>query len=411
MTMLRYEIQKALWALEGRITLLLFTCVVALSCWTAVLDVECLDAQGQWETGGQAAARLRAACQPWKGLLDEETIRQAIGELNRITAMPAYSSEDYEERNRAYHLLQQAVPFEKLFLYSYAPGFQSLDERVIEKLTPEDAPFFYENRVRLLKEGIYDETKQISRILSERQKQYLIAQYEALETPFFFDYSAGWETLLSHSAFLMLYGSLALGFLVASIFANECRWKADAVFFSSFLGRGRGTAAKLLAGILLVSVLYWLGILIYTLVTLGILGWEGGSCPIQLSYWKSMDRLTFWQAYVLAVVGGYLGNLFIALLAMWVSAKTDSAPVAVTVPFLTILLCGMLKGTSIPWLNQLLALLPGHLMQLSMVLQTLGVYDLGFTVVGRIPVLLVIYSLLTLGLVPAVYRVYGRKGW
>jgi len=406
-----YEIKKAVLCRSGKLTLLVFACVIAVSCWLATLSVEWMNEKGEWESGVQAAHKLRTARQEWKGYLDEEALEKAIGELNRITAMPEYTSKDHEDRSRIRFYLQGIAPIRQMFILSYAPGYQQIDEMLVDKLTPADAASFYGNRTRLLKESLYEEDSALSRMFTERQKQFLIAQYEAQQTPFYYDYMAGWQELLQNSNVPVLCMALVLSFLVAGIFANEFRWKADAVYFSSCFGRDKATVSKILACFLLVSVLYWLGILIYTLVTLCQLGFDGGNCPIQLSFWKSIYHLTYQQAYLLTAAAGYVGNLFIAFAAMWLSAKTRSSVVAVSVPFCILMLPAMLKGTTIEWLNELVNLLPDQLMQFGMVLQTVNNYDLGFAVVGRAPLLVAVYAVCTVALAPLLYWQYRRKSW
>ncbi len=406
-----YEMKKVICSLGGKITLVVFACVIVLSCWMAVMGVEWMNENGEWETGPDAAGKLRDARQEWAGYLDQEKLAQVVLEMNRISSMPEYTSKDFNVRNRIHHSLQAVAPLRNILVLAYAPAFQEADETVVDRLTPADAASFYDNRIRLLKEGIYDENTMLSHLLSERQKRYLVSEYEKLETPFYYDYMEGWEQILSNAYVLILYGSLVLGFLVAGIFADEFRWKADAVFFSSCFGRNRATASKIQAGFVLVTVLYWLGIGIYTLFGLSYIGFDGGSCPIQLSFWKSFYRMTYGQAYLLTVAGGYVSNLFIAFLAMWVSAKTRSSVAAVTVPFCAVALPSMLKSTGVQWLDALIALLPDKLMQLGTVIQTMETYDFGFAVIGQAFVLLMLYGTFTAALTPALYRTYQRKSW
>lgn len=409
--MVLYEIKKVLSSRGGKITLLVFACVIVLSCWMATMWGSWMNENGQWENGPAAVRKLRAARQEWTGYLDEEKLGAAITELNRITSLPEYTSKDFHDQERIHHFLQPIAPIRHMLVLSYAPTFQEVDETVVDRLTPADAASFYDNRGRLLKEGIYDENKSLFYRLSDRQKTYLISEYEKLETPFYYDYTAGWEQALSNSFCLILFSSLVLGFLVAGIFSNEFKWKADAVFFSSCYGRNKATVSKILAGFMLVTVLYWLGIGIYSLFSLSYNGFDGGNCPIQLSYWKSFYNLTNAQAYLLIVVGGYVGNLFIAFLAMWVSAKTKSSVIAVTVPFCVFALPDLLNDTGIQWLDALIALLPDKLMQLNIVIQTLNTCDFGFVIVSQAFVLLMLYGTLAAALIPALYRTYQRKSW
>ena len=125
--------------------------------------------------------------------------------------------------------------------YAYSPDFQEWDWYRNESVTPDQAADFYPNRVRLMETWLYDETDSVYRLFSEAERQYLCAQYETLQTPFFYTYSEGWQQLLYQSTFVIMAGALILGFLTAGIFANEFKWRSDAVFFSTRHGRGKAS--------------------------------------------------------------------------------------------------------------------------------------------------------------------------
>lgn len=83
--------------------------------------------------------------------------------------------------------------------------------------------------------------------------------------------------------------------------------------------------------------------------------------------------LTYWQEYLLILVGGYLGSIFILLFTMFISAKTKSSVVGVIVPFVLIFLPTFLSGIG-----------------------------------GAVGILLVIYVVLSVLLCPAVYQIYRK---
>lgn len=127
---------------------------------------------------------------------------------------------------------------------------------------------------------------------------------------------------------------LVSAFLVSGIISNEFSWKSDSIFFSTKYGRDRGTRAKIMAGFIVVSVIYFIVISLYSLVVLGCLGSQGGNVMIQTGFWhwKSFYNITYMQLYLLTVVAGYIGTVFCLFLSMLVSAKTHTAVVAVTIP-------------------------------------------------------------------------------
>ena len=108
---------------------------------------------------------------------------------------------------------------------------------------------------------------------------------------------------------------LVSAFLVSGIISNEFSWKSDSIFFSTKYGRDRGTRAKIMAGFIVVSVIYFIVISLYSLVVLGCLGSQGGNVMIQTGFWhwKSFYNITYMQLYLLTVVAGYIGTVLVMM--------------------------------------------------------------------------------------------------
>ncbi len=349
--------------------------------------------------GFRAVSALRAAQKKWSGPLDEEKIRQVIAENRRI--------QDTDIGEYAYSQGQGMMGIRDLLNFSYAERFREYDYYLADQLTEEDASMFYRNRITLLKEWLYGTA---ANMYSEQGKQYLIAQYEKISTPFYYDYTMGWSQLIEFAPVVIMISSLILGYLVSGIFSCEFSWKTDSVFYSSVNGRNQAIAAKIKTGFWLVTIVYCLAMALYTAIVLGYLGVDGWYCPIQIMFseWCSSYNILVWQEYLLIVVGGYLGLLFLSFLSMWVSAKTRSAVLAALLPFVLIFLPSFLQSKS-PLINRIIALLPDQTLQFGNVLTSLNSYTIGGKTVGAVPVLLVIYSLLVLLLIPCIQREYRKK--
>lgn len=408
-TMVKYELKKIFSTVSNKIALALLAMMVLLSTWMAVSNVEWINETGDPETGFAAIGKLRSAQKEWSGTLDEEQLRLILRENQRIAATPEAQSRDYQQNDIAFGWRQGFRPVLDMVNQAYASGFQEFDWYTNERITPDQAEDFYPNRTKLMKQWLYDENGSAYRLFTEKEKLYLVEQYETLKTPFYYTYAEGWEQLLYNSPFVIMVGALILGYLAAGIFANEFKWKSDAVFFSARYGRDKATAAKIGAGFVMVTSLYWGAVLVYTLLTLGCLGFDGWNCPIQVDLWKVFYHLKLWQAWALAAVGGYIGSLFFVFLTMWVSAKTRSSLFAVTVPFLLIFLPSFLDNLNIDKLSKLLGLFPDQLLQIYQALRYFYVYEIGGKVFNVMTLLLVIYSLLTAVLAPMMYREFRRK--
>ena len=411
--MVRYELKKVFGSVGGKIALILYIAVLALSCWlssSGVLNIEVkwVNEQGKSEYGPSAVRKLREAQMKWEGWVDQQKLTSVIQENQRINATPEAKSDIVQQREIAYSWKQGLEPIRELVNYSCAKGFREYDYYTADRLTSIDEEAFYANRERLLKEWLYDEAGTGYSTYSEPEKQYIIGQYEKLETPFYFTYHEGWHQLLENAGFIPALGILILGFLLAGIFSNEFKWKADAVYFSTLCGRNKAVSAKIQAGFLLVTVLYWGAMLIYSLFTLCYLGFGGADCAIQWVLWKSIYNINMWQTWVLVLVSGYIGNLFLALLTMWISAKTRSAAFAVITPFILMFLPSFLEGRS-GWLSKVSALLPPYLLQLYQNLGSFNVLSVCGKVFQALNVAIPLYLTLCVILIPMLRREYQRK--
>lgn len=404
--MLFYELKKLFGRAGGKIALLVLAIGLAVICYSAMLQVSYTDENGDSHTGPVAARELRDLKNEWAGPIDKENLTRAINENHHITASDDYNSNDIQRQNMAYHYTQGFESIRNLIAQSYG-GFNEYDYYLIGTVTPEEAGQLYARRTDNLKEWLA--RPDIS--FSPAEEDYLVEHYEAMETPLYYEYNDGWETLLYYMPTLVMFLVYVIIFLTSGIFPCEGRWKSDAIFFSTWRGRHKAVRTKIAAALVTTTVLYWLVIAIYTLVVLALLGADGAGCAFQLIKWKAFYNLTIGQAYALSVLGGYVGTLFLALLAMIVSALTRSQVVAVIVPYVLVLAANVANSILSSWevLPQILGLLPDQLLQVAQVLDDFNLYTIFGHVTGSVPLLFVLYGALSLALLPLLYRIYRKS--
>lgn len=404
--MLFYELKKIFGRTGGKIALIVLAIGLAVICYSATLQVSYTDENGDSHTGPTAARDLRDAKNEWAGPIDAEALTRAINENQRIITSADYNSDDIQRQNIAYHDTQGYATIRSLIAQTY-DGFNEYDYYRLDTLTPDEAGQLYNLRVQNLKEWLA--RPDIS--FSPAEENFLISQYEAMETPLYYEYNDGWDTLIYYAPTLVMFLLFVIIFLVSGIFPSEHRLKANAIFFSTKLGRGKAVRAKLLSGLVTTTVIYWVAIAVYTIVGLALLGTGGAGGAFQLLKWKAFYNLTIGQAYALSVLGGYVGTLFLALLAMIVSALTRSQVVAVIVPYVLVLAANFAQSILSSWevLPQILGLLPDQLLQVAQVLDDFNLYTVFGHVVGAVPLLFVLYGALSLALLPLLYRVYRKS--
>ena len=380
--MLRFEIKKVFSKTVNKIALLILVVALLVVSFFAVNSVDYVDENGTSTSGIAAARNLRNDKNQWSGYLTDNVLSEAILKNEEIIASPEYLSKDVKENDKAYAKMQGFSDIRTIINKAFC-SFNEYDYYRANSVTSDEVRNLYERRITNLTEWLNSD--EIKDNFSKDEKEFLITQYNELETPFYYEYSDGWKALLEYAPSIMMLLVLILGFLVSSIFSNEFQLKADSIFFSAKLGRNKAINAKMRAGFLIITAVYW---------------------GTMLGGWKSFYNITCLQDYLLTMAGGYLGSLFILTLSMLVSAKTHSTTLAVTVPFILLFIPSFFSGISV--LSKGLGLLPDQLLQVSQAVNLFNLYKIGGKVVGAIPIIMILYFILYCILLPMLYSVYQK---
>ncbi len=403
--MILFEIKKILSRTGSKVGILVLLITLVVTCYLTVEYTTYVDEEGSEHTGITAINNLREEKEKWSGVITEDYLKEVIQKNNEINAVYPYDPSDPVSSDIGYSLSQGFGDIKTMINCAFGE-FRSYNYLRVDSVTEDEVGNFYENRVQNVKTWLSsDEAKDR---FSEAEKAYIIDRYETLETPFYYEPKDGWRAALEYVITIIMMTMLVLSFFVSGIFSNEFQWKADSIFFSTKYGRNKGTLSKIAAGLIVVTVVYWTMILLYSLIVFSVYGISGADCVIQtgLSGWKSLYHMTFFQEYLLVIVGGYVGVMFILLLSMLVSAKTHATVVAVTIPFIMIFIQSFFGG--FPNLTDVLGILPDQLLQMNMATNTFVLYEIGGKVVPSVPILMTIYPILCIFLLPIMYHVYHR---
>ncbi len=406
--MIWFEIKKIFSKTGSKVGLFILLAVLLVSCYFAILSPGYVDEKGEVLSGIAViknAKTINDTKEEWSGLITEDYLKEVIRENNRIIQEYPYQPEDVETSNLGYAKKQGFSDIRDMINQAFSK-FREYNYWAVDSVSEEEVGSFYANRVQNLKNWL--DSEEAKEQFSDQEKAYLIQQYETLETPFYYEPADGYIAALEYAPTIIMMTLLVLSFFVAGIFSNEFQWKADAIFFSTKYGREKGTFAKIAAGLLVITVVYWSMILVYSAMVFGVLGTSGAHCMIQVGfgYWKSFYHITYLQAYLLTVLGGYVGNLFILLVSMLVSAKSHSTVLAVTIPFLIVFFESVLGDFK--FVKNLLPLFPDRLLQMNMVLRLFDLYEIGGKVTGTVPILLIGYLALGVAVLPILYWIYRR---
>lgn len=247
---------------------------------------------------------------------------------------------------------------------------------------------------------------------TDKEKAFLISQYEQMEAPLIYEPHIGWAKMIEYFPGICSLLALVVAFVCAGIFSGEFSTKADAVFFSALYGRKRAVSAKIKAGCLIITLLYWVCIAAYVLLVLLLAGWGGSGTMIQTdtSGWKSFYNITFLEQALWCFVGGYVGCLVIGALTMVISAKTKSTILAAVIPFILIFFPEIFSSLTVyPFFETLFTAAPGKLLQINELIEGFSMYTVGGKVFGAVYILIPLYAVIFCVLVPILYRIYKRQ--
>ena len=400
--MLFFVIKKVFSKFKNKIAMVLLLIILIVTSILTMNRVEYVDTDGGRSSGAAAARKLRAEQNQWTGYLTEDVFTDVILENKQINSSPEAFSEDIMEQDKIYARKQGISDISNLMNYAFSE-WRDYNYYIIDNLSAKEAKQVYQKRISSLK-GYLESGEET---FPDAQKKFLIERYENLKTPFYYEYFGGWSALLQNISTFLLMLALVIGFLVSGIFSDEFQIKADSIFFSSKLGRSKAVVSKVSAGFLIATVSYAVFVFFYTAIVLLMLGADGANCPIQLDLWRSAYNITFLQAYLLIVAGGYVGTLFAAILAMIVSAASRSTTTAVIVPFL--ILCAFPFLSRIITLPGVCSFFPDQLLEVYITVKEFNLVELGGKVMSVATVIIPAYLALCLVLLPALYQVYRKS--
>lgn len=395
---LKYELKKVFSKKLNRIVLIAALLAgVALSAF-AVGSVRYVDEDGAGHTGLTASRLLAADRNRWAGELTGDKIAQVVNSRKEISGKYPYDvpNEEFGRTIQAYNDIEN-------FVIGVLTPDTAWDQSVLYQLEEDQAVNFYSIYEQNLQEMAekYSETPE--------QQRFLTEQYKKTELPLTYEAKDSWDTIVMYVETYGMILAIVIGFLAAGIFAEEFRSRADAVFFSARYGRTKAAKHKMMAGLLMTTIVYWAGIGILSLVSLGVMGISGFSTPYQIDQPYSVYAITYGQFYLLAVLCGYIASLLAASVTMLIAAKMRSANVAVCVPFFLFCVLPFI-GRALSAFLTFFKLTPDMLLNVIECAKNPNIFQIGNYVFRQIPCIMLLYFGVSVILLPFVYRSYYRYG-
>lgn len=353
--MLKYELKKIFSKRINQVLLAAALAVTIIYSSLAVGSMSYTDEEGQDHTGIEAGRLLAEDKNRWKGVVTPEKIAEIINDYEEISAKYPEEIPDTEwgKRIQSYYDIRD-------FVIKILTPDSEWDESVLNQISDDqlqDIYMIYQDNMKKMAEE-YGTTPE--------KRSYLESIYEKIEIPLSFAAKDSWDTMTMYAQTYVLLLAVIIGFLAAGIFSGEFRPGTEDVFFAAKHGRAKAIKSKVIAGILMATVIYWIGAGLLSLISFAAMGTSGFFTPYQLGDPYSIYIMTYGEYYLLILVSGYIATLFCAALTVLTNIFN-----AVRTPVL---------------------------------------FQIGPFVFRQIPFLMFLYSVLFIVLLPLVYRSYSRYG-
>ncbi len=325
--------------------------------WSNIRQIQTTDGEGNQVTG---MAAVKALKETERIILNQETVTAIMQEYLDYTENPDTSSDDpelqylSEKMYRTWYLPNRGLL--NLISGTYMQEGQGnvSDRQLFEKNFGKD---FYEARKERVQERLTYYVNQGSVTLSEAD--WWDEQNDKVGEYTYGNYKV-WDILISNLPWI-LFIMMIVCVGIAPVFAGEYQSKCDSLLLCMKHGKHRLILAKLTASTVYASVLYWGIVSLYSAVLLIFVGTDGWDLPVQLLYsgMPSSYALTTSQAYLLALLTGYVMTLGLGGLVLLLSALFKNPYVVIVTAFLYLCVPLFLSTNSGGYLwVHLLALLP-----------------------------------------------------
>lgn len=325
--------------------------------WSNIRQIQTTDSEGNQVTG---MAAVKALKETERITLDQETVTAIMQEYLDYTEKPATSSDDSklvylsEEMYRTCYLPRMELMNQIISVY-FHKGQEYVDDRqLLEENLGRD---FYEARKERVQERLTYYVNLGS--VTPSEADWWDEQDDKVGEYTYGNYKV-WEILISNLPWV-LFIMMVICVGIAPVFAGEYQSKCDSLLLCMKHGKHRLILAKLAASTVYASVLYWGIVSLYSAVLLIFVGKDGWDLPVQLIYsgMPSSYALTTSQAYLLALLAGYVVTLGLAGLVLFLSALFKNPYVVIVTAFLYLCVPLFLSTNSGGYLwVHLLALLP-----------------------------------------------------
>lgn len=314
---------------------------------------------------------------------------QPDGDRGFINGNEIYeSTPGYQEYGRPYNQIYN-------FLYSVYGG----NFRLLQNLTQEQIENFYQIRHDKMSGNIN------LMGIGDTAKEKLIQLDSKIQTPFTFDWVAGYERFMSLMYITGVLAVFVIGICLAPMFSSEYGTRTDQLILSSRFGKNKIIMAKLFTGISFSTGLCLFLTLLTYLICTGIYGFDGAFVPVQLPFPFIIYPMTTLQGAIACSICGLFAVIMVGGITLFLSSVFKSPfGVIIIISLLIFVPMMIFVPESNVLLHNLFRLLPANMVWISMSLINYLPYELFGLMIPPYIFMPVFAALVTAILSPFAYR-------
>ncbi|MCB2314112.1 hypothetical protein LGL55_24010 [Clostridium tagluense] len=360
--------------------------------------------------GMKAISQKKEDVEKIKGYLDEKFIKEIIINYNKLKNNKDNLTTKGELKSIVYD--KYWLPYsdiQSLLSISYVP-LNTIDQNIIDKLTPDSSKKFYSNRIEQINDSLKLNYKQVR--FDESYIAAITKEAKNLTEPMYYNYADGWLKLMDNLPFLNILISLILCFSVCRTFTEDIQNGMILIVIPTIYGKTKLALSKIKASIIFASITY-LGLnFLFAALLLSFYGTSGWNCPIQIDtkYWLSIYNVEMYQVYLLSIIAGLIACLFMVMLTLLLANILKKAVLTISAVGIFLLAPLLINTNNLPnILNNLAGLLPIKAVDYMEILRTPYMYNIFGMKILRSYITPIGLLIIGIVIIPFVVKVYNKQ--
>lgn len=257
------------------------------------------------------------------GPVTVEKLRQALSTCQDVYRK--YGDGENIPANIINEKIAPIQPFLDAILAVYFPD-NSNGNKDLESLNSNQLNNFYSQQFEVIKNKLENEYPENQNVLQQAEKMNAQAKI-----PFTFEKGNADETAVGLS--LLTFLLVAIGIMItAPNFSSEYQNGADDIFRCTKYGHRKFVVAKLFASLIVLTAMFFVCSLIFTLLVDSAVGWNSFQTSVQFTYpTDNLVPMNFLQAQSVTFLATFLSLLATGCLSLFISTKCRNSTTALII--------------------------------------------------------------------------------